>query len=68
MCAASRRPSKTTGAGRRGSLRAVVRAILLHQERAQPGRRPCALRPGSLREPILRLTAWARAFGATSPS
>lgn len=55
------------GAGRRGSLRAVVRAILLDEEARSPAG---ALRPsaGKLREPILRLTAWARAFGATSPS
>ena len=55
------------GTGQRGNLRAVVRAILLDDEaRADPSpEQPTA---GKLREPILRLTAWARAFGATSPS
>ena len=55
------------GQGVRGNLRAVVRAILLDEE----ARAPAALSSttaGKLREPILRLTAWARAFGATSPS
>jgi uncharacterized protein (DUF1800 family) len=48
------------GAGIRGDLRAVARAILLDAEaRAQP-----ASGSGKLREPLLRLTALWRAFGA----
>lgn len=53
------------GQGTRGDLRAVVRAILLDSEArgeatlSQPNF-------GKLREPVIRLTNWARAFGATS--
>jgi len=55
------------GAGVRGNLRAVVRALLLDAEArsaavaSQPGF-------GKLREPMLRFVAWARAYNATSPS
>ena len=55
------------GAGVRGDLKAVVRAILLDAE----ARGPAALTSttaGKLREPIMRLTAWARAFKVSSPS
>ena len=55
------------GSGVRGDLKAVVRAILLDAEaRASAGLSSNA--GGKLREPILRLTAWARAFKVTSPS
>jgi uncharacterized protein (DUF1800 family) len=52
------------GHGRRGNLRAVVRAILLDRE----ARFPDLSSPtwGKVREPIVRFAAWARAFGATS--
>jgi uncharacterized protein (DUF1800 family) len=53
------------GRGQRGNLRAVVRAILLDDE----ARGDAALsdpKAGKLREPILRFTAWARAFHAAS--
>lgn len=54
------------GAGVRGDLKAVVRAILLDGEaRGDPG---TSTSYGKLREPIMRLTGWARAFGASSPS
>jgi uncharacterized protein (DUF1800 family) len=55
------------GTGVRGSLRAVVRAILLDAEARDPAH---AADPafGKLREPILRFVAWARAFGAQSTS
>jgi len=55
------------GTGTRGNLRAVVAALLLDNDArsasvaAEPGF-------GKLREPMLRFTAWARAYGATSPS
>lgn len=53
------------GSGVRGDLRAVVRAILLDSEaRADPV--AAAASAGKLREPVIRLTNWARAFGATS--
>ena len=55
------------GKGVRGDLRAVVRAVLL-----DPEARDLALARapgyGKLREPVLRLTQWMRAFSATSQS
>jgi uncharacterized protein (DUF1800 family) len=54
------------GSGVRGDLRAVVRAILLDAEaRNDPG---TSTSFGKLREPVMRLTGWARAFNANSPS
>jgi uncharacterized protein (DUF1800 family) len=55
------------GQGVRGDLKAVVRAILLDQEARSP---EAAAHPqyGKLREPVLRLTAFLRAFGAKSDS
>lgn len=55
------------GSGVRGDLRAVVRAILLDTE----ARSDAVLNSnsaGKLREPVIRLTNWARAFGAASAS
>lgn len=53
------------GSGVRGDMQAVIRAILLDDEaRAEPS----GATAGKLREPMLRLTGWARAFGATSNS
>lgn len=53
------------GAGVRGDMQAVLRAILLDREaRADPS----GTSAGKLREPVMRLTAWARAFGALSAS
>lgn len=55
------------GLGVRGNLRAVIRALLLDAESRDDA--PAAgAGYGKLREPILRFTAWARAFGVTSPS
>jgi uncharacterized protein (DUF1800 family) len=55
------------GSGVRGDMKAVVRAILLDSEaRADP--LASATSAGKLREPVMRLTGWARAFGATSLS
>ncbi|MCW3847661.1 DUF1800 domain-containing protein [Sphingomonas sp. LB-2] len=55
------------GSGVRGDMKAVVRAILMDAEaRADP--LASATSSGKLREPVMRLTGWARAFGATSPS
>ena len=55
------------GLGQRGNLRAVVRALLLDSEARDP---PASgnLTFGKLREPILRLAGWARAFNAQSAS
>ncbi|MFM7532030.1 MAG: DUF1800 family protein [Rubrivivax sp.] len=53
------------GSGTRGDMGAVVRAIL-----TDPQARDLTLAStaefGKLREPVIRLTNWARAFGATS--
>jgi uncharacterized protein (DUF1800 family) len=53
------------GAGVRGDLRAVLRALLLDIEALTPA---TAAGGGKLREPVLRFTQWARAFGVSSPS
>jgi uncharacterized protein (DUF1800 family) len=53
------------GKGERGDLKATVRAILLDDEARTV---PTGANAGKLREPVMRLTGWARAFGATSPS
>ena len=56
-----------TGNGQRGDMRATIAAVLLDQEArdtikmAEPGF-------GKVREPVLRLAAWMRAFNATSAS
>ncbi|MGX9782132.1 DUF1800 domain-containing protein [Janthinobacterium lividum] len=50
------------GNGVRGDMQAIVRAVLLDQEAlAASG---TSLRTGKLREPILRLASWIRAFDA----
>lgn len=53
------------GAGVRGDLRAVTRAVLLDPEARQD---PSLKGPtwGKLREPMIRFVQWARTFGATS--
>ena len=53
------------GAGQRGDLRAVTRAVLLDPEARQD---PSLKGPtwGKLREPMIRFVQWARTFGATS--
>ncbi|WP_343527443.1 DUF1800 domain-containing protein [Sphingomonas sp.] len=53
------------GQGVRGDMKAVIRAILLDSEARNI---PTGTDSGKLREPVLRLTGWARAFGVTSPS
>jgi uncharacterized protein (DUF1800 family) len=55
------------GAGARGDLRAVFKAILLDDE-AMNSTGLTAPTFGKVREPILRLVQWARTFGATSTS
>jgi uncharacterized protein (DUF1800 family) len=57
----------STGSGRRGDLRATISAVLLDAEARdmtktqEPGF-------GKVREPVLRLSAWMRAFNARSAS
>lgn len=53
------------GQGVRGDLAAMVRAILLDREASTIGTDPGS---GKVREPMIRLTNWMRAFGATSVS
>ena len=55
------------GQGVRGDMKAFIRAILLDPE-ARDDARITAIDNGKLREPILRLSAWMRAFNATSAS
>ena len=56
------------GAGVRGDLRAVVRAILLDSEARDDAAAAASVTFGKLREPVMRFTAFARAFGMTSPT
>ena len=64
--------SKGTALERRGNLRAVARALLLDAEarRTALGTTGAASTSGSgkLREPMLRFSAWARAYNVSSPS
>ncbi len=53
------------GAGVRGDMKAVLRAVLLDAEARSPA---AADAEGKLREPVLRLAHWMRAFNATSAS
>jgi uncharacterized protein (DUF1800 family) len=55
------------GSGVRGDMKAVIRAILLDTE-ARSDASLTSVNGGKLREPVIRLTNWARAFGVTSPS
>lgn len=55
------------GAGVRGDMKAVLRAIFVDVEARDAA---TALGPsfGKLREPVVRMLNWARAFGANSPT
>ncbi len=55
------------GAGAKGNLKAVVKAILLDAE-ARSAAGLADPNFGKQREPILRFTGWARAFKVSSPS
>ncbi len=55
------------GSGVRGDMGAVVRAILIDMESRDAGVASAA-GFGKLREPVIRLANWARAFSATSQS
>jgi uncharacterized protein (DUF1800 family) len=55
------------GSGVRGDLAAVVRAVLTDTE-ARDMSVVASTSFGKLREPVIRLANWARAFGATSQS
>lgn len=53
------------GAGVRGDLQAVIKAVLLDPEARDPAKTSDP-NWGKLREPILRVSAWLRAFNATN--
>jgi uncharacterized protein (DUF1800 family) len=55
------------GAGVRGDLRAVIKAILLDDE-ARRGPVAGDTTRGKLREPVVRFIQWARTFGLASPT
>ncbi|QDZ08334.1 DUF1800 domain-containing protein [Sphingomonas panacisoli] len=55
------------GAGVRGDMKAVIKAILTDSE-ARDDTALTAANAGKIREPIMRLTGWARAFGVNSPA
>ena len=59
---------ENNGSGVRGDMRAVVRAILIDSEARNDSAAQSSTTYGKLREPVMRFTAWARAFGANSPS
>jgi uncharacterized protein (DUF1800 family) len=59
------RAFNNNGAGVRGDMAAVVRAVLLDDEARTPRLQPGA---GKLRDPVLRVTQWIRAMDATSVS
>jgi uncharacterized protein (DUF1800 family) len=53
------------GAGQRGDLKAVIKAVLLDDEARKPAATPSG---GRLREPMLRFIQWGRSFGVSSPT
>jgi uncharacterized protein (DUF1800 family) len=53
------------GQGVRGDMKAVVRAVLMDPEATTP---PTGTSAGKLKEPVLRLAHWMRAFRANSAS
>lgn len=55
------------GSGVRGDMKAVIRAILTDTE-ARSDANLSNVNYGHLREPVMRLTNWARAFGVNSAS
>ena len=55
------------GSGVRGDMQAVIRAILMDAE-ARDDTQVNSTTFGKLREPVVRLTQWARAFNVTSPT
>ncbi|MEO7246852.1 MAG: DUF1800 family protein, partial [Novosphingobium sp.] len=55
------------GSGVRGDMKAVIRAILLDTE-ARDDTQVDSTSFGKLREPVVRLVQWAKAFGVTSPT
>lgn len=61
------RAFNNNGAGVRGDMKAVIRAVLLDPEARDPAKL-ADTNWGKLREPVVRVANWARLFGASSPS
>ncbi|MCH2240865.1 MAG: DUF1800 domain-containing protein [Aquabacterium sp.] len=61
------RAFNNNGAGVRGDMKAVIRAVLLDPE-ARDAAKLADGNWGKLREPVVRVANWARLFGARSPS
>ncbi|MFZ5519665.1 MAG: DUF1800 domain-containing protein [Pseudomonadota bacterium] len=61
------RAFNNNGAGVRGDMKAVIRAVLLDPE-ARDAAKLADANWGKLREPVVRVANWARLFGAGSPS
>lgn len=57
---------QVAGGGGRGDMRAVVAAVLMDDEARNSAAAAAAPDYGKLREPVIRFTQWARAFGVTS--
>ncbi|KQR83745.1 hypothetical protein ASG07_06875 [Sphingomonas sp. Leaf343] len=55
------------GSGVRGDMKSVIKAILLDSE-ARSDAALSSATAGKLREPVMRMTAWARACNVNSPS
>ena len=55
------------GSGVRGDMKSVIRAILTDVE-ARDDTQASSTTFGKLREPVVRLVQWAKAFGVTSPT
>ena len=58
---------RDNGSGVRGDMKAIIRAVLTDREARSDGALT-APHTGKVRDPVLRLTHWARAFGLRSPS
>ena len=56
------------GSGVRGDLKAVVRAVLIDSEARDDAQASSSTTFGKLREPVVRLVQWAKAFGVASAS
>jgi uncharacterized protein (DUF1800 family) len=55
------------GAGVRGDMKAVLRAVLMDTEARTAPTNVATATVGKLREPVIRLLQWGRSFGASNP-
>lgn len=56
------------GSGVRGDMKAVITAILIDSEARDDATALASTNFGKVREPVVRLVQWAKAFGVTSPT